>query len=498
MTYSGASVLDDVLGELAPGRLYLVTGGAASGKSAFALQFLSDGLGRGESVALLTSALPDDAKALARQLGLDMNAALRARRLLMLRYRLAMARPLGHVAAIERVVDDLRELLRPARPARIAIDSFTPFLSDGAATGLGIALLAECLESTGASTVLTFPEPLDDSYDRRLEPVVQRAAALLRLRRRSHGFDVEVVSRRTSAVRRVMLALQPGRGLVGAPEELAGDDALVDHSPRPLLLVHATPEPADDLVALLDRGNQVIVESAVDLERADYLARGEFGAVLVETDHNTLLTAQRLVARLSGASPASPLVIVVRFNIRSLDRARLIAAGADEVLTGDMGPDEFVQRLRAVVRRGRRTTTAAIVADGPPLTQALLTGGERRALTAGEMARVLGALTGADDIVPCAIVTLSLADPGSSPRGPRPLAELAIHAMRFATGDFATTTDERVVVCLIGAQRRGAGAFVDRVRERWVAAYPEALRAEVLTLPADAARARALFPAVEV
>lgn len=207
--------LHALLGEFAAGRVHLLTGGAGSGKTTVALQFLADGLALGEHCAMLVASHGEDVKSLAALLGIRVNEALRARRLHLLRWRPAARRGLAHVTAVEHVVEDLRALLRATRAARIVVDSFAPLLGEG----LGTELLIDALDSLGATSVLTLGARVDEGYDRWLEPVIQRAAAVVQLHRRGAVFDFECLSRRGAPrlLDRGRFVVDPGRGLVAAP-----------------------------------------------------------------------------------------------------------------------------------------------------------------------------------------------------------------------------------------------------------------------------------------
>ena len=68
-----------------------------------------------------------------------------------------------------------------ALPARIIIDTFSPFVSGSAPVAPVVVALAAFLEQSGSTSLLTFPEDLSDGYDRSLEPIVQASAAVIRL-----------------------------------------------------------------------------------------------------------------------------------------------------------------------------------------------------------------------------------------------------------------------------------------------------------------------------
>ena len=180
---SGVALLDEWLGGLRAGRPHLLTGGPGTGKSTIALHFVEAGLRRGESVAVLTNAQPADVKTLAEYLGIDLRKPLTDGRLLLFRYRSDFAYRAARAVAPERVVEELQRTIAPHRPARIVIDSFAPLVAGQPPVGPVVSALAELLEESGACSVLTFPEDLSAGYDRNLEPIVQSAAALIRLTR---------------------------------------------------------------------------------------------------------------------------------------------------------------------------------------------------------------------------------------------------------------------------------------------------------------------------
>ena len=178
---SGVPLFDDWLAGVREGGAHLLTGGPGSGKSSITLHFAHAGLRRGEQVAMLVHAREDDVKAHAAHLGLDLNESLRDGRLLLLRYRQGFVHTAAHVASPEQVVADLDRMITPHHPARLIIDGFSPFIAGAAPAGPMIAALVAFLERSTATTLLTFPEDLRSGYDRSLEPLMQGAAAVIRL-----------------------------------------------------------------------------------------------------------------------------------------------------------------------------------------------------------------------------------------------------------------------------------------------------------------------------
>ena len=178
---SGVPLLDEWLGGVREGGTHLLTGGPGSGKSTLALHFVEAGLRRGEPVAMLVHGRADDVAAHAHFLGCNLTAPLRSGRLVLLRYRSTFVRAAGQAVSPEQVVADLDRMLAPARAKRLVIDTFSPFVSTPPPVAPIVVALVEWLERSGATSLLTFPEELSAGYDRNLEPLMQHAAAVIRL-----------------------------------------------------------------------------------------------------------------------------------------------------------------------------------------------------------------------------------------------------------------------------------------------------------------------------
>jgi KaiC/GvpD/RAD55 family RecA-like ATPase len=218
MIRSGIVPIDKLCGGIRPRSTYLLTGGAGSGKTGCCLQFVNQGLRCGESILMVSHASREELLGYANLLGVDLGVALREERAVVLRYRTDFARRVAQAGTTERVFDELRGLLSKYRPRRVVIDTFGPFLDDGSPSPLPAASLAEMLERSQATSLLTYPSDLAASYDRRLEPLVQSAAGIFRLALDTAGVRwVEVVSLRypaleAAALRAEMAALPRSGG----------------------------------------------------------------------------------------------------------------------------------------------------------------------------------------------------------------------------------------------------------------------------------------------
>ena len=200
MIRSGIVPIDELCGGFRPRSTYLLTGGAGAGKTGCSLQFVHQALRYGETALMVTHASREELLTFGDLLGFDLRIALREERVVVLRYHSDFVRRLARVGTVERVVDDLRALVSKYRPRRMVIDTFAPFLDDGSASPVAAASLAELLERSQATSLLTYSSDLASSYDRRLEPLVQSAAGIFRVAHESTGVRwLEVVSLRYSA-----------------------------------------------------------------------------------------------------------------------------------------------------------------------------------------------------------------------------------------------------------------------------------------------------------
>ena len=217
MIHSGIAPLDLQLGGLFPGRLHLLTGGPGTGKSTACLHFLYAGLRQGEPVGLLTVDRLADLDSHARCIGFDLKTLLFTGQLALLRYRAEFGGLLAYTGSPDRVIDDFRRLIAEVRPARLVIDPLTPFLGHGSASGDVLAALGQMLDGLGATALLTYPADVSDGYDARLEPIVQRAAAIVHFARGDGGTHrMRIVQTRpcVTPAATVRFALRPGAGLV--------------------------------------------------------------------------------------------------------------------------------------------------------------------------------------------------------------------------------------------------------------------------------------------
>ncbi|MGH7617619.1 MAG: hypothetical protein ACREPM_10355, partial [Gemmatimonadaceae bacterium] len=137
------------------------------------------------------------------------------------RYRADFVYRAHHAVSSEQVVLDLARVVAPHSPARVVIDSISPFFVGAGSLQPVAVALAEWFGRIGSCSMLTFSEDLGAEYDRDLEPLVQSAAAIVRLVREDADMRrAELVTLRhpapASAIRRFAIYEQ-----LGAVAELA-------------------------------------------------------------------------------------------------------------------------------------------------------------------------------------------------------------------------------------------------------------------------------------
>ena len=493
MIRSGIAPLDERLGGVAPSRIHILTGSLGTGKTSSCLHFLDVALRDGERAAMVTVDRGADLQSLARYLGIDIDTPLRDGRLQLFRFRPEFSKRYAHSLSPEIVFSDLAKLIGANRPARIAIDPLDPFLGDGGPVSAGALALAGFLENLGATSLLTYLVDPAEKPDRRLDVVVGRAAALIRLERGHANVNyLGVVRARYPDIPSAPLAFQIRRGVgieryhgARSREDRAGVAA---GGTRKLLVLHTGPTPPSEVVALLRRDYDATVRAAPApgawLEHSAGALGGVDGIVVAVT-HDSVHAALSLVARLEEQTQLLPLIVAARFNLRSFDRARLLRAGADEILGTDMGTPEFLQRLAGALSRPHATRVS------PEYSETMIlqpeSAGSFKPLTGQEFAAALATHVAHDHPTQYSVVTFgsdttSGLAAGQSHSG-RELADLVLRACRARSGDLVAIIDNRVAVYLHGTREDDAAVFIDRVRSAWKSRRGGSLHVELTPYP---------------
>lgn len=498
MIQSGVAPIDERLGGVQAGRIHVLAGGPGSGKSTACLLFLAEGLRQGESALLITVDARDDIRSQGRFLGLDLGGAWRDRRLVVARFRPGFVRQIARSGAPRGAADELARLLDAERPARIAVDTIGPFLADSTFAPVAVESLTEFLLSMGATSLVTFPGDLATAYDRRLEPLVRQAAAVLQLsHERGDQRRLELLKSRFSAAGASRsFVIQAGAGFTPAPEDAHDRDDRPRRRPgNRVLLAHLSAKPPDELLQVLRRYFEVTTVPLTS-SAAPALDLNGHDVVALVTTHESCDGAAAFVRAYAQYRDAPPLVILAAFNLRSADRARFLRAGADEFLSGELSTSEFLVRLERVIERGRRAPVAEVRGTEAIVLQPSIDGESLQALDAGGFARALAAHVAHDDPLQYAVISLEPQRGSGGTTDLGELADVATRAMRLRGGDLAAVIDGRVVLYLHGSRRRDTTSFVERVRERWARLGGASLSVETLASPSDEPHIRRRFAAV--
>jgi KaiC/GvpD/RAD55 family RecA-like ATPase/DNA-binding NarL/FixJ family response regulator len=364
---SGNLPLDRQIGGFRPHRPYLVSGNPGTGKSVSCLEFLDVAIERNERAVLLTHDDPTDVLATGDFLGIPLDEALRDERLILLRFQLDFVRRLGRAVGPDEVFAELRRLIGPVTPTRLAIDSVVPFLEGGAAGSAVVFGLAAFLDELGATSLLTYPGDLAGLYDRRLEPLMQRAGGFFHLTslaqgRRRGQVEIRKLRYEAPSVAPVRFRIEPGAGFVQDGEPNDPEEHLAEELHRRVLLVNLQAPFRADLLRSLERTMEVTVRSGLPAAFSD-LVRSGVGVVLLNLQRDVVRDGVQLVRELRRADVRTPIVVVTPYNLRSTDRTRALRAGADDFLSLGIADDEFAARVTAIARRGRSSAVVETPGD---------------------------------------------------------------------------------------------------------------------------------------
>jgi KaiC/GvpD/RAD55 family RecA-like ATPase len=155
ITPSGVEPVDQLLGGLERGQLYLAHGDTA-GKSLFGIQFLLEGLQNGQRVALITANLRVDAVRRFARLGYDCLGDIRRGNLVLFRSSPDLDDQVLRLGHLEPLLRDLEPVLAKSSPERIVFDPVNGLLAgDRKEDVISRAKeLAVWLRSFGATVVL--------------------------------------------------------------------------------------------------------------------------------------------------------------------------------------------------------------------------------------------------------------------------------------------------------------------------------------------------------
>jgi CheY-like chemotaxis protein len=357
---SGVQRLDERLGGLDPGGVYLVAGTPGPAKLVTALQFLHAGVARGETVVLLTSAEGPGILDVARAWGLNLDPAWEEGRFRLLGFKDDFELRVLRSAEPQDVLEELDGLISDDT-ARIAVDPGAMFLQGGAKTLLGKSFL-DWGRRHPATFLATLSVDSPESLPSSAEWLVHATHGVFQIDRRPDGlYQLRINRALIGSVGEgdpITLQLTPGRGLVD-PERFPTRrraDRPAGEAERLLLVSLAGALAADFETWAKESFKTHIVKEP--LEAVTLLQDGaSFGGVLVHAPRTRIREAVHACRALRPLTAAA-VVFTSDDSLRSTDRVSLLEAGADDCLTGVVDFRELEARLSQAVSAGGKPPPA--------------------------------------------------------------------------------------------------------------------------------------------
>ena len=492
---SGILPLDERLGGLEKGGTYLVVGAPGPEKMVAAMQFVHEGVARGERCLLITNQDLEGVLGVARAWGFDLGEAWERGTLQIVGFRDDFELRAIRSIAPEEVLEELA-FLAGSGLSRIAVDPGTLFLTGGAKTLLGSAFLAWARRE--AATVLaTFSvDGGATSLPSSADWLTHATTGRLLLEKRSDGlYQVTLSHALPEAGKKdetISLELKPGTGLIEPetfPSRRGRDRGHIDEGK--LLLVSLEGEHATDLEtwARSSFDTDVVAEPFEAVARVQ--SGNRYGGVLIHAPRRKVREAVQACRALRPLTRAA-IVFASDDAIRSTDRIHILEAGADDCLSGGLDFRELGLRIKQSIATGAKpmveapeggaASTPSLIpldADGGRVSVPVFQEELRRRAATADLA-FFCVLDVAWSALPLADLEAALAD-----------------QVRADEGDIVTRTGDRCAVLLQGARENHLGPFLQRLRgrlaERAGGSPTDGLAIEVLSHPADAARIMALL-----
>jgi CheY-like chemotaxis protein/KaiC/GvpD/RAD55 family RecA-like ATPase len=171
---SGIEPVDKLLGGLEVRQMYLVHGDA-SGKSLFGVQFLIEGLKRGQSCALITSSSPEDAVRRFARLGYDCLEDIYSSRLIILECAEDMIERAARLRELSPVLRELEWLMGETHPDRVVFDPITNLIVGGQGGAQARAREFAAWAADFGSTIVLISNGADSEVSQSLLPLVKES-----------------------------------------------------------------------------------------------------------------------------------------------------------------------------------------------------------------------------------------------------------------------------------------------------------------------------------
>lgn len=467
-------MLDERLNGPVGGGIHALVGGAGTGKTVAALQFLNEAYRAGGRVALVSQALPKDVIDLASTIGIDLVSGVRSGRWLLLGYQPGFRERYRRTIESEEAFEELERLIRSDQPPdRVAVDTCGP-LVESRESGSGAELLVDLVTRLGSKTLLTFAGEHPGALDSGFDFISQRASLMLHLTLSHTGRRAMVIRKSAGPVAStgpITFDIKPGLGIVAPTFQHQRRSDLSPEVRRRVLLVDIPGELPEEMRLWLGEAFD-LVHTSDPVEAFPELARREFGVVAVHIDRRTVDRGLHVMHQLRRAAGRPPILVMSPVDVRASDRAKALRAGADDFISGGLNPDEVASRIEALLRRGRTD----LGERAEPQESKPATNGKAKA-EPGALREYMRAQLGSPGTP---IFSLVILRPVNG-RGLHALTEHVTERMRHDNGDRVSVSGDHLEIYLHGAMASHAARFLERVRTEPFTK----VKAEVYTSPVD-------------
>ncbi len=355
MNLTGFSGLDDLTGGLQEKKNYLVYGNIGTGKTTFCLQFLYQGLLKGEHVGLVTRRSAQSVFEHGHAFGLDLEPFTRNNQLMLLEYLPKVIENCLRVKETGEISSEFMAFLGRDTLQRLVFDPLTPLLASPS-NSIGIFRARSIVQSFSelqATCLYILDTPESEEYLANCKDfvygVLRFEAEAFQSSRARMGLErfPELKGRR----RVLEFELTSGAGLVeavtsapGAPG--TGEEAL---SQRKVLIIEPDEEQRGILRDLLGKSYKVLVADGA----ADGLAKiaAESPDLILLERENKGLDGIEICRKLRQNKMNVPIVLMANQIRRARDRVQIMAAGADECLERPLDGRILKLKIQQLLRR---------------------------------------------------------------------------------------------------------------------------------------------------
>ncbi len=452
---SGILPLDERLGGLEEGGVYLFAGPPGPAKMVAVLQFLHEGVSQGERGLLLSSSDPEGILEVSRAWGFDFGSAWREGTFDIVGFREDFEMRVLRSAEPHDALEELDTLVDP-EISRIGVDPGSLFLEGGAKTLLGRAFL-EWARRRRATVAVTLSVDSEDGLPSAAEWLVHAATGVFLVGKRPEGLHQISLQQAFPAVAGgddpVSVILSPGKGLA-APDRFPArrrSDRPAGAADRVLLLSLVEAETSDLEVWVRDTFRADVAGAPLDAVAA---LRGgaTFGSIVVHAPRKRIREAAQ-ACRAMRPLTSAPIIVASDDALRSTDRVTFLEAGADDCLTGGIDFRELGARLRQAVRAGGKPAGQEGVMKAVPRDP--IGGVAEPTVLAAEAAR-----RSADP----ERSVFSLVHLESPSIAPEDLLKVLSGEIRADEGDLVSLGPRGCLILLNGARSGSVRAFLTRVR----------------------------------